>query len=171
MRRRTGARARAMLDVSTWCSTPGCVQPPAHISACTPSTAAVPGDPATIAAQLAAVVAGLTRTRFRYVDEIELHAGIAAMLNEIGVPTGPEHREVVLSPRDRIDFLLASGIGIEVKVAGRPGDVWRQLRRYAESDRVRALLLITTRARHVTGVPTSLNDKTMAFHVLRGGLR
>lgn len=34
MRRRTGKRARAMVDVSRWCRTPGCVLLPAHNGPC-----------------------------------------------------------------------------------------------------------------------------------------
>ncbi len=112
----------------------------------------------------------LVRARFRYVNEVELHGGIAALLNEVGIVVGPGNREVCLSPRDRIDFLLDLGLGIEVKVDGAASGVWRQLRRYAEHDLVRALMLVTTRARHATGAPTSLNGKPIEIHVLRRGL-
>ena len=39
MRRRTGKRARAMLDPFRWCRTPGCVLLPAHTSPCVIRTA------------------------------------------------------------------------------------------------------------------------------------
>jgi hypothetical protein len=162
MRRRTGARARAMLDITRWCKEPTCPQPPAHTGPC---------RPADVAEEMRRIVEALARTRFRYANEIDLHEGISALLTGLGIPAGSEHREVCLSARDRIDFLLPSGIGIEVKVDSTPGDVWRQLRRYATCPRVHLLMLITTRVRHAAGAPTSLNDKPIAIHVLRGGLR
>lgn len=117
------------------------------------------------------VMALLSRARFNYVDEHDLHRGITALLSENGVTVGADDREVSLSPRDRIDFLLPSGLGIEVKVAGTPGDVWRQLGRYAGHERVARLLLVTTRARHARGGPLELAGKPVGYIVLRGGLR
>lgn len=121
--------------------------------------------------QLLQIVDALSRARFRYANEHELHDGIAALLTSIGIAVGAEHREVTLSPRDRIDFLLESGIGIEVKVDGGPRDVWRQMGRYAEHGRIRSLLLITTRARHAVGAPADLGGTPVSVAVLRGGLR
>lgn len=121
--------------------------------------------------QLQQIVDALARARFRYVHEHELHDGIAALLESIGIPVGDADREVTLSRQDRIDFLLPSGIGIEVKVDGGPRDVWRQLGRYATHDRIQALLLITTRARHAVGAPTTLHGTPVRVAVLRGGLR
>lgn len=117
------------------------------------------------------VAALLGRARFRYRDEIELHDGIAACLTEAGIPVDATDREIRLSARDRIDFLLPGGLGIEAKVAGRPGDVWRQITRYAQHPRVRSLLLVTTRARHAVDAPTTINGKTITVCVLRGGLK
>lgn len=90
---------------------------------------------------------------YHHANEIELHRGIAEVLTGLGL--APE-REVRLSSRDRIDFLVdlpraaasAARLGIEVKIAGRSPDVWRQLTRYAGHDRVDELLLVTTIARH-----------------------
>ncbi len=58
-------------------------------------------------------------------------------------------REARLDARSRIDFLVPDApgrVGIEVKVAGTPDNVRRQLTRYAPH--VDALLLVTTRVRH-----------------------
>lgn len=91
--------------------------------------------------------------QFSYANEEELQEGIAALLTGHGVTV---EREVRITPLDRIDMLVEYGplghlarVGIEVKVAGREASVRRQLERYARSDRVDALLLVTNRVRHV----------------------
>lgn len=68
-------------------------------------------------------------------DSIEV-AFVASMQNA--------KREVVLSPKDRIDFMV-DDVGIEVKIGGTLNDVLRQLHRYAASERVAGLLLVTSR--------------------------
>lgn len=102
-----------------------------------------------------AIAAALRARRFRFVDEAELQDGIEKVLLELGVP---HRREARLSPSDRIDFLTADGLGIEVKVEGSFGDVLRQLDRYAQHEEVGALLLVTRRATH-QGMPTVLREK------------
>lgn len=83
--------------------------------------------------------------RFPFGTEAELQAAVARVLNEVGV----EHsREFIFSPRDRIDFLAANGIGIECKIDGSPSAVLGQLLRYAERDEVKALILVTSRHTH-----------------------
>lgn len=139
-----------------------------------PHALSLPAPPGP-AADLAAVaevdvehVLGLLRAhRYGYADEREFHVGIEAVLRGAGIPA---RREVVLSRRDRIDFLLPGGLGIEVKLAGTPGDVLRQLRRYAASAQVTGLLLVTSRARHVRGLPDRLGDTPLRFLLVRGGL-
>jgi hypothetical protein len=126
---------------------------------------------AVVTQQIETIRGLLGRARFRYANEIELHAGISALLNEHGITVTPADREVRLSARDRIDFLLPTGLGIEVKVDGTPGEVWRQMSRYAGHDRVVGLLLVTTRARHAVGVPTELSNRPVSVVVLRGGIR
>ena len=44
-----------------------------------------------------------------------------------------------------IDF-LAGDVGIEVKIKGSAADAFRQLKRYAESDRIGSLILVTSKA-------------------------
>jgi molybdopterin-biosynthesis enzyme MoeA-like protein len=56
-------------------------------------------------------------------------------------------REMELTPQNRIDFLIER-IGVEVKVDGSTMAVTRQLLRYAESDLIDQLLLVTTKAKH-----------------------
>jgi hypothetical protein len=72
-------------------------------------------------------------------------------------------REVKLSAAERIDFLMADGLGIEVKVKGSLSDVTRQLHRYAQITEIKSLLLVTTKARHLEA-PRSLNGKTIDIY-------
>lgn len=113
-------------------------------------------------ADLATVADVLARSRFRFACEDDLQAGIAAALTVAGITV---EREVRLDGHSRID-LLTDRVGIEVKTAGRADAVLRQLRRYADSDRVDALILVTTRARH--RVPGVLNGKPVAVVSLAG---
>ncbi len=95
----------------------------------------------------------LTQFRFRFSNEKELQAGIRLALR------WEEHTtEVVLSKRDRIDFLLDNGIGVEVKVAGSLSAVTAQVLRYTQSDLVSAVLVITTKTTH-RKIPNTLNGK------------
>lgn len=77
-------------------------------------------------------------------SEREMQMAIAKLLVENGIQFRPEAR---LSSRDRIDFLVGR-VGIEVKHAGSYQQVASQLLRYAESDSVDAVLLVTDRAAH-----------------------
>lgn len=100
--------------------------------------------------------------RFRHATEDELQQGLAEALAAAGYRV---EREARLNTRDRID-LLVDAVGVEVKIAGIPRDVERQLERYALSDRVRALVLVTNRARHRP--PTTMNGKPVAVASLLG---
>ena len=89
-------------------------------------------------------------------DEYDLHALTAAALQDAGIEFEHEAR---LAPRCRIDF-LAEGIGIELK-RGRPeaSAVLRQLTRYAQSERVEALVLVTERG---CPMPVTVASKRLA---------
>ena len=69
-------------------------------------------------------------------------------------------REVRLNAADIIDFLI-DDIGIEVKLKGaRKKDIYRQLCRYAKSDRVQHLVLAT----NITmGLPEYIDGKPVYF--------
>lgn len=94
---------------------------------------------------VATVLRGL---QFHYSDEYALQDGIAQALTAAGFDV---EREVRLTSHDRIDLLVGT-VGIEVKVAGRPGSVGRQCKRYLDSDRVEELVLVSNRPRHTLGV-------------------
>lgn len=54
-------------------------------------------------------------------------------------------REVVIGPRERVDFLCQDGVAIEVKLQGQAKKIYRQLERYAESDSVKGIILATAK--------------------------
>lgn len=96
----------------------------------------------------------LMRRRYRHpTDELRLQEEIADAFTEAGVRF---EREVVLTPKDRIDFLVGT-VGVEIKVKGSAHAVARQLLRYAEHERVSELVLFTTRTQIV--VPPTLGGK------------
>jgi hypothetical protein len=102
------------------------------------------------------VLAAVIRAaRFIFADETELQDKLAVTLTQFR----RVQREVILSPRNRIDFVVDDDIGVEVKVNGSTIAVLRQLQRYARTGRVQALILVTTCIRHgeipttISGVP------------------
>ena len=108
----------------------------------------------------------ITGYRYSFSNERELQDSIAEVLTEAGI--GHE-REVRLSARDRIDFLTQLGVGLEVKaIADSPSKVLRQLSRYAESDRVTALALVTARHCHIY-LPSEIGGKPLIVISLAGG--
>jgi hypothetical protein len=81
------------------------------------------------------------RHRYRFSNERDLQDGIQRVLelNSIG-----HSREYRLTGHDIVDFLVGD-VGIEVKVSGSPVQVYRQLARYAESEEIAGLILVTAR--------------------------
>jgi hypothetical protein len=107
------------------------------------------------------VLNALRGYRFRYANEEQLQQGVETALRASGLPT---QREVRLSARDRID-LLVGRVGIEVKVASNWETVLRQLRRYARSDLLDEIVLVTDRVRHGR-IPLELDGKPVHVHCL-----
>jgi hypothetical protein len=110
----------------------------------------------------AAVAAAIRARRYRYATEEDLQQGILEALIGQGFAA---RREVRLSPRNRID-LLVGRIGIEVKVGGIGRNVERQLARYAASDLIDGLVLVTNRARHQP--PATIDGKPVELVWLSG---
>lgn len=107
----------------------------------------------------------LQRKPLRGPTEAVLQEVIAAAFTEAGIPF---EREVCLSAKDRIDFLCGGELGVEVKIDGGISDVTRQLHRYAQSERITRLILVSTRLRLLT-IPRALNGKPVDFVHLAGG--
>lgn len=94
----------------------------------------------------------LGRFRFDLSSEEDLKKQMASALLSNGIDF---KREFSLSKSDRPDFMVGS-IAIEVKIKGRPKDIYRQCERYCKYDGVSDLLLVTNKA---IGFPQSLNGK------------
>jgi hypothetical protein len=96
--------------------------------------------------QVAELLADITPL---YGNEYDLQKQIDIELTSAKLSHVAEYR---LDQHDRPDFLVFTvgdaGIAVEVKVAGTPGIVANQLRRYLEHDVVTGVILVTTIARH-----------------------
>jgi hypothetical protein len=108
------------------------------------------------------VVRIVSGRRYQTATEADLQEGLALVL----APHNPE-REVVLGPHDRVDFLLW-GVGVEVKIKGSTSALTRQLWRYAKHDRIRSLLVVTTRERHRLQLPSEIDGKPVRVVSLMG---
>lgn len=104
------------------------------------------------------VAALIERRSGRWADEEQLQEHLDRVLAPIGF-----HREVVAGA-DRFDFWwpAPAGVVVEVKVAGTPASVLRQLLRYAERRDVRGLVLATTKPTLGAAVPSLLAGKPVA---------
>lgn len=87
-------------------------------------------------------------------EEYEIQKEVAKVL---GLHNIKFEKEYTLGPRNRIDFFLDNGIGIEVK-KGKPNKVKviSQLERYAKFNKITALILIIERS---MDVPVIINNK------------
>lgn len=94
-------------------------------------------------------------------DESELQEAVAVVFKCEGFPF---EREVSLSPKDRIDFVVHK-VGIEVKTAFSPKAVVEQLIRYAKHEEIDALVLVTTRAQHRVIPGTLLGKVVYVVHI------
>ncbi|MBY0238617.1 MAG: hypothetical protein K2X55_04820 [Burkholderiaceae bacterium] len=96
----------------------------------------------TSAMTLRRVVETLPRFAYRFADEVNLHEGMATVLEDHGIAY---QREVVAGLRDRFDFLVEGGIVIEAKIKGSLSKALDQVKRYAARADVTAVVLVTTR--------------------------
>ena len=81
------------------------------------------------------------------IDTVCLESDVISVIKEKLVENGIEYRsEVKVASRCRVDILTSDGIVIEVK-KGKPNSkaVSSQIKRYAESDMVKAIILVSER--------------------------
>jgi hypothetical protein len=99
--------------------------------------------------------------RFTYASEAQLQAGIAAALEKHGHAV---QREFTLAGgAGRIDLLVDSAVGVEVKVAGTADAVARQVARYLESDEIPGgVVLVTAKVGHLAISHPRLEVVTLA---------
>ena len=111
----------------------------------------------------------LSAQPYVYQSESDLHRLMRAAWSAAGVPV---RHEVSLGRGRRIDF-TSRGVGVEVKIAGHPVEVRKQLQRYAASGRLQALVLFTACPghrgeipEHGYAVPTAVIDLSAARSLL-----
>jgi hypothetical protein len=92
--------------------------------------------------QVERVTQVLRAYRARPQNELDIQLGLAAIFDEHGVVY---QREVVLTQKDRIDFLVGT-LGIEIKLQGSRHQVFQQLTRYLAHERIGEVMLFTTKS-------------------------
>jgi|GEM_PF-1558930 len=119
-------------------------------------------QPATLT-QLVNLIAGY---RFRFSCEASLQNSLDELFraNQISF-----EREVIIGPTDRLDFLIDGGIAVEVKINGSLPALTRQVFRYAKNDRVRCILIVTSRLR-LASLSDDVNGKPVSTVYLQRGL-
>jgi hypothetical protein len=103
----------------------------------------------------------LYNAKYHYHNEKELQLGVRQVLDTLKLDYKSEAK---IGPRDRIDFLVGD-IGIECKSDDSSGGtslaaVTRQLHRYAQSDKVKEVILLTTMSKH-KNLPDVINQKPL----------
>lgn len=95
----------------------------------------------------------LSQYAFSLNDEKKLQAEISEALQAHNIN---HKREVPLTKKDIIDFLFEDGTGLEIKIKGQRFSIYRQLKRYAENDRISGIVLATAIS---MGLPSSIEGK------------
>lgn len=102
--------------------------------------------------------------RFDLSNEKAAQAQLETILTNAGITFSREHR---LSDRDIVDFLVADGIAVEMKLRGHQKvAVFKQLSRYALHDAVREVVLVTNMA---MGLPVQIEGKPAWYASLGRG--
>jgi hypothetical protein len=98
--------------------------------------------------------------------ERALQEGISARLNELGFA---HRREVGLTQTDRIDFMIGR-LGIEVKTKGSRSALLRQIHRYAQSEEIDELLLVTSSPPLANFLPETVVGVRLYSYILTASL-
>jgi acetyl-CoA carboxylase carboxyltransferase component len=113
---------------------------------------------------VSALLTALRDARFLCADEAELQAAVARVLDEAKIGY---QREVRLSARDRVDFLVDGGVALELKVQTTSKNLLRQVLRYAEHPIVREIVIGST-THHGLSMPAEAHGKPVRCCHLRG---
>lgn len=109
------------------------------------------------------VLASLRRLRVQSIGlEYDLQAEIVRQFTADGILFAKEY---MLAPRNRIDFLIPGGIGVEAK-KGKPNSnqVAAQIKRYCGFDAIQTLILVVER--NVFNYERSANGKPVHYVAL-----
>lgn len=109
-----------------------------------------------------AIATLIRQHRFTYTSEVTLQLAVADVLAAAGATV---YFEVRLTVGGRVD-LMVGHVGVEVKIAGAPGEVERQCRRYLESPELYELVLVTARVGHLNIDVDGLTVVTLAANGL-----
>jgi hypothetical protein len=112
---------------------------------------------------MSALLTALSSARFLCSDESELQAAVARVLDGAGIGY---QREVRLSPRDRVDFLVDGGFALELKVQTTGKNLLRQVLRYAEHAVVSEVVIGST-THHGLSLPAEAHGKPVRCCHLR----
>lgn len=93
--------------------------------------------------------------RFMLTNEKEVQADMERLLHEHNLGFRREHH---LDSENIIDFMMDSGVGIEVKTKGQKRAIYKQCLRYSTFDDIQDLILVTSSS---TGMPPQLNGKNI----------
>jgi len=135
----------------------GTAQSGAVVVECSGVAGVIQADPSTTVVE--SVVKAMHSVGFSFTSEDDLQRGIDQVLTDRGIS---HRREVVLSPGNRIDFMLEQGVGIEVKVGGAASDLTRQVYRYCREEQVRAVIVVSSRLR-LGKLPPEMAGKPVRF--------
>jgi hypothetical protein len=118
-------------------------------------------DPRLLLERLAGV---LSRYSFRYATEVQLHRAIAQVLEREGIAFDRE----AVDGDNRYDF-LCGGIVLEVKMDRSGSEAFRQVDRYCASERVHAVVLVTTKSWSTDATSrTTVRGKPVVMVRIRG---
>lgn len=112
-------------------------------------------------------VIGRARGALVFTTEAQMQAAMAALFAAEGIDA---ESQVALGPGERPDFMIGAPgvrIAVELKRAGTPDALARQVRRYARYDQVKAIVVITNRVRH-RDIPREIDGKPVRVVCLAG---
>lgn len=97
----------------------------------------------------------MTGKRLNLESEKQTQQQLYVLLNKF-IPTHLIKKEYELDKINRIDFMIAAGIGIEVKLKQGKRKIFKQVERYCAFDDVKSLILVTNTS---IGMPKQINGK------------
>ncbi|WP_316234641.1 hypothetical protein [Bradyrhizobium sp. SZCCHNR1020] len=109
------------------------------------------------------IIALIESARLPLADEKILQAELARLFDGAGIVY---RREVRLSAADIVDFMIADGLAIEIKIKGQRRAIYKQLERYCAHAHVGEIVLATNVA---MGLPDAINGKPVGLARLGRG--